>query len=480
MCRPHRADFSLANVHPLLDAARLLYDLQRVSEIAQSLSGNLNPDAVARQLTDALVDRFGCAFARIWLVESDRTSLRLVASSGLYTHTDGSFARVPMGAYKVGKIAQNQVPFLSNNLPEESWVKDRQWALDNQIQGFAGYPLAAEKRVLGVLAAFSHRPFAPEFLEVMQVICMTLTVALDAALQAGQTSRLQEARPLEDLPLSDRIAAILGDTRPMLVGTERPLPVSLVYGILRTAELLQQLACSYCRLTYGDRSVLLEAIVSQSPDWSDPDLLDSRPEQAHRRSTLMDLTAFSTYLGGNLQCQPVTGGQAGQISLELPYTSADPALTVQVQCRSGLLQQAFIRLAHQAGLTVSDVAAVRITDTASDLDSPPILWIRHDGRPVPEGAAAAVDLSVTADQLYEQVKGIITGDLIAIAPCPGLSSREQQVMQLLAEGKRDRDIAQELYISESTVKFHINNSLTKLSAKNRYQGVYQATLRGWI
>nr|WP_250125910.1 hypothetical protein [Chroococcidiopsis sp. CCMEE 29] len=43
----------------------------------------------------------------------------------MYTHINGSFARVPMGAYKVGKIAQNRVSFLSNNLADEAWVKDR-------------------------------------------------------------------------------------------------------------------------------------------------------------------------------------------------------------------------------------------------------------------------------------------------------------------------------------------------------------------
>ena len=48
-----------------------------------------------------------------------------------------------------------------------------------------------------------------------------------------------------------------------------------------------------------------------------------------------------------------------------------------------------------------------------------------------------------------------------------LSEREQEVITLLAHGLRDRNIAQKLHISESTVKFHINNSLTKLNAKNQ-------------
>jgi len=71
----------------LLDSARLLLDLQRASEIAQTLSGCIEPDAIAKRVTDGLVEKFGCAFARIWLVESDQTALRLVASSGMYTQS---------------------------------------------------------------------------------------------------------------------------------------------------------------------------------------------------------------------------------------------------------------------------------------------------------------------------------------------------------------------------------------------------------
>lgn len=463
----------------MLDAARLLHDLQKVNGIAQSLSGNLDPSAVARQMTASLVEQFDCAFARIWLMEPDGANLRLVASSGLYTHIDGSFARVPMGAYKVGKIAQNQVPFLSNQLADERWVKDRQWALDNHIQGFVGYPLVTCQRVLGVLAAFSHQPFAPEFLEVMQVICMTLSVALDAALQVSQGNRPAIAAAINPLPLSDRIAAILGNTRPLLVGTEQPLPMSLAYGFLRTAELLQRLGCSYCRLTYDASSCTLEAIVSQSPDQTD---LEGGYGQVGGIEPLPfdDLRQFVAYLGGSLQAKPVISGQAWQIALALPVVRGDLTLSVQVQCRYGVLQQAFTQLARRAGLSLKEPAAVRITDSTVLADGPPTLWIRQPGRPQPTGVAATVDLNVTAAELLTQVKGIVHGSFISSGDAPLLSSREQQVMQLLAEGKRDRDIAQALYISESTVKFHINNSLAKLKAKNRYQGVYQATLRGWI
>ncbi|XGB42003.1 MAG: LuxR C-terminal-related transcriptional regulator [Nodosilinea sp. LVE1205-7] len=50
----------------------------------------------------------------------------------------------------------------------------------------------------------------------------------------------------------------------------------------------------------------------------------------------------------------------------------------------------------------------------------------------------------------------------------------------MTEGLRDRDIVNRLYISESTVKFHLNNVLTKLQAKTRCQALYLAITKGWI
>ncbi|GAA1311544.1 hypothetical protein Psi02_55670 [Planotetraspora silvatica] len=52
-------------------------------------------------------------------------------------------------------------------------------------------------------------------------------------------------------------------------------------------------------------------------------------------------------------------------------------------------------------------------------------------------------------------------------PLAGLGARELEVLERLALGHRNRTIAQELHISESTVKFHVANILTKLSVGSR-------------
>ena len=369
----------------MLDSARLLFDLQHVSQIVQSISGCLEPRKIAHHLTDGLIAQFDCVFARLWIVEPDQSTLRLIASSGLHTHTNGAFARVPMGAYKVGKIAQNRIPFLSNQLAAEAWVKDRDWAIANEIQGFAGYPLVANDRVIGVLAAFSTQPMAPEFLEVLQVLCMTATIALDAALQMEQLPAASTTTA-QVLPLSDQLAAVLKPTRLMLVGTEHPTAITVTYAFLQAAEHLKQYGCNYCRLIYDPPVIGLDAVLALPAAAGDAGA-------AWLRSQFASLRTITTWLRGTLDLQLMSDHRTVQLRLELPAL-------------------------------------------------PP--------------------------------QGEVT------KPASVLSDREVEVMTLLAQGLRDRDIAQKLYISESTVKFHINNSLTKLQAKNRYQGVYQAAVQGCI
>lgn len=471
-------------VDPLLDSARLLFDLQSVNKIAQSISGCLEPDAIAGRVTDALVEHFDCVFARIWLLEPDQVTLRLVASSGLYTHTDGSFARVPMGAYKVGKIAQNRVPFLSNHLADELWVKDREWAIANQIQGFAGYPLVVGDRVIGVLATFSRQAMAPEFLEVLQVLCMTATIALDAALQvqASPSTRLGGtpggAGALA--ALSDQLASVLTNTRFMLVGTERSLTASVGYVLLKSAEILNQLECSYCRLMYGAQAVSLEAIVAVPP-------LDLPELNLWQRSQFDEIRFLALCLKGHVHTQTSQHHRMVQFLLELPYPVCHQGAKVRVDCQFFVLQTALTHLAYAAGLTLCDAAdpeAVLLTDTPEKLRAESKgIWIRSTRTsPVPGEAMAVIDFPIEPAQLQGIVEQVFYG--ASLMPATGelqrLSDREQEVMRLLSEGLRDRDIAQHLFISESTVKFHINNSLAKLNAKNRYQGVYRAAIHGWI
>ncbi|TFH49023.1 MAG: response regulator transcription factor [Lysobacterales bacterium] len=61
-----------------------------------------------------------------------------------------------------------------------------------------------------------------------------------------------------------------------------------------------------------------------------------------------------------------------------------------------------------------------------------------------------------------------------------LTEREKSVLQMLAQGKRNKEISQALSISERTVKFHISSVLGKLQATNRTEAVVVAAEQGLI
>lgn len=80
-------------------------------------------------------------------------------------------------------------------------------------------------------------------------------------------------------------------------------------------------------------------------------------------------------------------------------------------------------------------------------------------------------VSVSLDNLYPQ--GIKLGEqddaspLDALTKARGIQPREANVLRLMLAGKTNRQMAEELFISESTVKKHVNAVYRKLGVKNR-------------
>ena len=64
-------------------------------------------------------------------------------------------------------------------------------------------------------------------------------------------------------------------------------------------------------------------------------------------------------------------------------------------------------------------------------------------------------------------------------PSP-LSERERDILRLVAQGKLDREIADELHLSRKTVESHLQNIYRKLGARNRAAAVAIAVSEGWI
>jgi DNA-binding NarL/FixJ family response regulator len=107
--------------------------------------------------------------------------------------------------------------------------------------------------------------------------------------------------------------------------------------------------------------------------------------------------------------------------------------------------------------------------------------IRHGARGYLLKGTPATDLAMAIRSIYQGYSYLGPG-LMAKALSPpasgslesDLTPREQQVLQLLAQGAENREIANSLGISERTVKNHITNILTRLGLKNRTQAALWA------
>jgi DNA-binding NarL/FixJ family response regulator len=87
------------------------------------------------------------------------------------------------------------------------------------------------------------------------------------------------------------------------------------------------------------------------------------------------------------------------------------------------------------------------------------------------GTVAAKVLSEFSQQKGEEGKD--PKDLVE-----QLTNREMEVLQLVAEGLSNKEIAEKLYLGEGTVKKYLGNVLDKLHLNNRVQAAVYATQKG--
>ena len=111
-------------------------------------------------------------------------------------------------------------------------------------------------------------------------------------------------------------------------------------------------------------------------------------------------------------------------------------------------------------------------------------------RALKAGARGYLLKSTPPDQLVETIrrvhqgkKGIpsdIAAHLAEHVSDEALTERETEVLRHIAEGNRNRDVAEKLFISEETVKVHVKHIMDKLGASDRTQAVAIAVRRGII
>ncbi|MDO6705248.1 response regulator [Photobacterium sp. 1_MG-2023] len=116
------------------------------------------------------------------------------------------------------------------------------------------------------------------------------------------------------------------------------------------------------------------------------------------------------------------------------------------------------------------VVILTVSDNPSDIRA--LLNAGADGYLLkdtePEQLLTLLRQALNGQQVFsEQISQILAEELSAPDPLGELTVRETEILRLVAQGKRNKDIASQLYISEATVKVHIKSLLKKLGAGSR-------------
>ena len=87
---------------------------------------------------------------------------------------------------------------------------------------------------------------------------------------------------------------------------------------------------------------------------------------------------------------------------------------------------------------------------------------------------------LVAARVLDQFRSLASSDPVASAVFSPLTPREVEILDCIAHGNSNKEIASQLTISDQTVKNHVTSILRKLAVNDRTQAVIYALRHGWI
>lgn len=190
----------------------------------------------------------------------------------------------------------------------------------------------------------------------------------------------------------------------------------------------------------------------------------------------------------------VRSGLAASLGLEDDFdvvAEADNAAAVPALAKKHRPDVILMDLRMPGGSGIEATAALR----AEAPDARVLMFTTFDGdediyRAMQAGARGYLLKSAPRAELLAAIRAVAAGErylpaalarrLAGRVAAPDVSEREREVLQLIARGKANKEIASALGISEETVKRHVSNLFVKMGVADRAQATSEGIRRGLI
>jgi signal transduction histidine kinase len=341
-----------------------------VGEVGLAIThGGALPEIMQR-CCQAAVDHLDAAFARVWVLDPAEQILVLTASAGLYTHLNGPHGRVPMGQFKIGQIAAQRRPHLTNSVIGDPRVPEQAWAAREGLVAFAGYPLVVWNDIVGVMAMFAKRPLSPEDYEALGTGATAVSVTISNVRHLEGEQRARRAAEAAEHAKAEFLATMSHELRTPLnaiggyvelldLGIRGPVTAAQRLDLARIQQSQQHLLGlinQILDLAKDDAGALR---VDRSPvrtgDTVDAALALVRPQAVSKALDLGDAcggSANAGYIGDELRVRQILVNLLGNA---VKFTSAGGRILVDCAITEAPPREALLTVgAPYVGLRVAD------------------------------------------------------------------------------------------------------------------------------